>query len=378
VSVLSLALGGALSLTALQSSPAAADQLSDAQAQASQLTAQIAAQTNQMSALDEQYDQAQLRAAQLDQQVQGAQAQLAQTQSQVNSLEAQLRRQAIAAYIEGQPSSNLAVVLGSTEQNLALRQHYLDTAAGNETDTIDDLHLAREVLKARELALEVDQNQAHQAVEQVGSARQAVAAEAAQAQATLSQVKGQIATLVSQQQAAEAAQRQAQAQAAAAQQQASHDAGGGGAQPGGSNGGPGTGEGSGGGGGGGAPAPPPGPAPSGSGGGAAVAAAESYLGVPYVWGGASRAGVDCSGLVMLAWEAAGVSLSHSSEAQFGEVTQISASDLEPGDLVFYGDGPSHVAMYVGGGSVIQALETGTVVQIDSMYYVGAPVGYGRP
>ncbi len=368
------------SATITHPSPVAADQLSSAQAQASQLTAQIAAETNQMSALDEQYDQAQMRASSLDQQVQGAQTQLAQTQAHVNSLNAQLRQQAIAAYIEGEPSSSLAVVLGSTQQNLALRQHYLDTAAGIETDTVDNLHIAKEELKAKEAALETDQSKAHQAVLDVASSRQAVEAEAAQDQATLSQVKGQIATLVAQQQAADAAARQAQA---AAQQQAAHPAtttstasatsstssgGGTGGAPGGG--------GSSGGGDGGAAAPGP-VAPS-SGGGAAVAAAESYLGVPYVYGGASRAGVDCSGLTMLAWEAAGVGLSHSSEAQFGEVAQISQSDLEPGDLVFYGDGPSHVALYVGGGSVIQALDTGTVVQIDSMYYVGTPVGYGRP
>jgi len=71
-------------------------------------------------------------------------------------------------------------------------------------------------------------------------------------------------------------------------------------------------------------------------GGAAVAAAESYLGVSVPVGGASRAGVDCSGLVMLAWEAAGVSLPHYSGAQMADSTPVPLSDLEPGDLLFYG------------------------------------------
>lgn len=96
----------------------------------------------------------------------------------------------------------------------------------------------------------------------------------------------------------------------------------------------------------------------------AVATALSYLGVPYVWGGASRSGVDCSGLVMLAWAAAGVYLPHYSGAQYAETVHIPLADIEPGDLLFYGyDGDQHVAMYIGRGLMIEAPETGQVVHI---------------
>jgi cell wall-associated NlpC family hydrolase len=111
----------------------------------------------------------------------------------------------------------------------------------------------------------------------------------------------------------------------------------------------------------------------------AVRAAESYLGVPYCWGGASRACVDCSGLTMLAWEAAGVDLPHYSGAQMSDSTPVPVSALEPGDLLFYGPGGSdHVAMYIGNGEMIQAPHTGAYVEIVPADFSSWFAGAGRP
>ena len=110
-----------------------------------------------------------------------------------------------------------------------------------------------------------------------------------------------------------------------------------------------------------------------------VSIAMQYLGVPYVWGGASPKGFDCSGLVMYVFAQVGISLPHNTVAQwsYGNAVSVSRSELEPGDLVFFA-GLGHVGIYVGNGQFIHAPHTGTVVQIDSLgggwyssEYVGA-------
>jgi cell wall-associated NlpC family hydrolase len=98
-----------------------------------------------------------------------------------------------------------------------------------------------------------------------------------------------------------------------------------------------------------------------------VGVAMRYLGTPYVYGGASPSGFDCSGLVMYAYAQVGVSLPHYTVAQYNYANSVSVSrsQLQPGDLVFFA-GLGHVGIYVGGGSFIHAPHTGSVVRIDSL------------
>ena len=99
--------------------------------------------------------------------------------------------------------------------------------------------------------------------------------------------------------------------------------------------------------------------------GGVVGIAMSYLGVPYVWGGASPSGFDCSGLVMYVYAQVGVSLPHYTGGQWSYGVPVSRSDLQPGDLVFF-DGLGHVGIYIGGGQFIHAPETGDVVKVSSL------------
>ena len=123
-------------------------------------------------------------------------------------------------------------------------------------------------------------------------------------------------------------------------------------------------------------------APSYSGGGAdtAIATAKSYLGVPYVWGGESYGGVDCSGLTMLAWGSAGVDLPHLSRAQYGYGTHVPIGSMEAGDLIFWSSngtqsGIYHVAIYLGGGQMIEAPTFGVPVRITGVYSWGSIMPY---
>jgi len=108
--------------------------------------------------------------------------------------------------------------------------------------------------------------------------------------------------------------------------------------------------------------------PGGSGRSAVVAIAQRYLGVPYVWGGASPSGFDCSGLTMYCYAQIGIGMSHGATDQQRQSKPVSLSALQPGDLVFFGSASysHHVGIYAGGGSMIHAPHTGAVVSYGSI------------
>ena len=342
-----------------------------------------------MSALSQQYDEARYKLSQINSNIATTKASIAADRTQVAHDKHTLAKAAVNNYITDGTAASANPIFSSNDKTLAAQTEYNQIAEGNINLAVDNLHTAENALNAHVNQLQSEQSQAQG---QVNQEQQAIAQNQQvmqQQQAALNQEQGQIATLVKQQQEAEAAaaaraaeakiaaaraaaaQQAAAAQAAAAAQSASTsstsststttgNSGGGGSAP--------------------APTPPSVAPPSASGGEGAVQAAESQIGVPYVWGGETPGvGFDCSGLTAWSWGQVGVSLPHYSGAQMADSTPVPISDLQPGDLLFYGPGGAdHVAMYVGPGTMIEAPHTGASVWLTGLRLGDGFVGAGRP
>jgi len=353
--------------------PASADQISDAQSQAAAVTAQLNAAQAQIAALTGQVNQADFKLNQLAGQIATSQDQMAKDQHEVATDQGQLRTQAITDYTSSGTSNTATQLFTSNVNTSGIRSEYSSIATGNVTSTIAHLHTAQAELAATQASLEQQKSQAQSERSNLASAQNQASSLAAKDKSTLASVDANIQSLVAQKQAAEAAAQlaaqqaafnqkiqQAKAVQAQAQAAATHT---GGQTNSAYSGGTIT------------PMPPPPPLSAGAAG--AVQAAEREIGVPYVWGGTTPAGFDCSGLVMWAYAQVGIGLPHFSGGQFAATTHISMANIQPGDLLFYGPGGSdHVAMYVGGGSMIEAPYTGAFVSITGVRTDGL-AGVGR-
>jgi len=369
-----------------------------------QLADQLDNLQNRIGQLDEDYNAAQDRKDQLDKDIADSQAKIAQQQARLDQLAGVLGDIAVDKYVTGSaldlsPLFSNAAAYSDAEQKDSLSRLALDNGAGS---TDEMLALAEDLAK-EQAKLSHKQAQVADLVQTLNSKLAEAQTLEAEYTQKLSSAQADLGAAIDQEE-----QRRAEAAAAAdlakqQQQQAAADAaaaaaarskksavseprGGGtgtatvaGAAPaadasgGGDAGGSGGGSDAGGGGGGGVSAPP-----VASGAGIAVNAAMSQLGVPYRFA-AESPGVafDCSGLTKYAWGQAGVSLPHQSGAQYGSIAHITQAEIQPGDLIFYKSPIGHVAIYIGGGSMIHAPRTGDVVKIAAVNWASV-VGIGRP
>jgi peptidoglycan DL-endopeptidase CwlO len=339
--------------------PASGDSIASARATAAAIESQLTAAQNRMSALSQQYDEAASRLQQINTNITATKAAITADEKQVSGDRSRLSKAAIANYVTDGSATSDNPIFSGDEKTVGAAAEYNQIASGDINLAMANLHTAENTLTAQQTQLQNQQGQAQAAVNAEQAAITQNAQEVQAQKSALAQENGQIATLIHQQQEqeAQAAARVTAARVAAATQQVSSSSGF-------SN----------------TAAPPP----TASGGEGALQAAESQIGVPYVWGGerpkgTSDPGFDCSGLTAWSWGQVGVGLPHYSGAQMSDSTPVPLNDLQAGDLLFYGPGGSeHVAMYVGGGTMIEAPETGESVHYTGLRLGGGFVGAGRP
>jgi cell wall-associated NlpC family hydrolase len=329
------------------SSPAGAATIADLKAKAASIESQINAAGMEISALGQKYDEAESQIATLSTQIAATQSSITKDRQRVHSDQVTLRNAVLNNYMTDGSAAASNPLFAANEKTLGDEAEYSQVAEGNLGTAVADLHTAQVQLGIQEGTLNSQRSQQEAAASSAANARAAADQQQASEQSALSQVNGQLSILVNQEQEAAALASQSTTQARLASARYSQ-------------------------------IPPP-PSAGGAA-GMAVAAAESQLGVPYVWGGESPGvGFDCSGLTAWAWGQAGVPLPHYSGSQMADTTPVPVSDLEPGDLLFYGPGGSeHVAMYIGDGKMIEAPYTGAYVWITALRLGDGFVGAGRP
>ena len=344
-----LAAGLLAAASALASSPIDAKK-----AEAQQVYGEIIQLDQSLSQADERINLANLQLAEVASQQRLNRHELAIARENLGRSRAMVAKRVVALYTAAEPTT-LDLILGaSTLGELVSRLNDADRLSAIDRQVIGEVTTFKTEVQRHALQLAVEHADATRLIAQRRAERAAVAAQLGERQQLLNSIKSEIATLEAQQRARELqAVRAAQAAAAAAPASPAVSA----------------------------PASPssipssPSVIPASPYGGQVVSIAMSYIGTPYVWGGAAPGGFDCSGLVMYSFAQLGVQLPHSSYAMWNYGVSVPENQLQPGDLVFF-NGLGHVGMYIGGGDYVEAPHTGASVQVSSLAgsgnsYVGA-------
>jgi cell wall-associated NlpC family hydrolase len=351
-------IGLAAALVVASSSLAAPSSVSSKQGEARDVMAQIQGLDANLERAVDAYNLANDKLAKIESDLRTNKAELKLARTNLKHAQRQLNAHVVAMYTSGSQDTGLEVLLGATSMDdLMSRLDTVNRVSDQTADVLRQVKVFRAKVKEEHARLQTAHVQQGKLVAERSAEKASIEGQLASRQQLLSSIKSQIVQMQAAEQARQA-QLAAQARARLASTGATVLNASAGAVT--------------------SPQPAPVYAPPPSKYGGVVGIAMQYLGTPYVYGGASPSGFDCSGFVMYVFNQIGVSLPHNAAAQYGYGMPVSRDQLQAGDLVFF-NGLGHVGIYIGGGQFIHSPHTGDVVKISSLtgWYSSTFVGARR-
>ena len=335
-----------LAAAALSAAPATAvpGSLASKEAQAQRVLGQIRSLDSSLSRAIEAYNLANIELDRIEGDLAENRVRLAIAKKNLRRAESSLARRLVTIYVSGSSNSTLEVLLGArTLEEVLSGIETADRVSNQDANVVGSVKVFRAEARARAERLKRARARQAQLVRERAARKASIESQLGERQRLLSTIKDEITRI----QAAERARQEELARIARARVTEQ-------------------------------PTFTPGPVvaavasssaetvtPPPARHGGVVGIAMQYLGTPYVYGGASPSGFDCSGFLMYVYAQVGVSLPHNAAMQYGYGSPVDRSQLQPGDLVFF-NGLGHNGMYIGGGQFIHSPHTGDVVKISSI------------
>jgi peptidoglycan DL-endopeptidase CwlO len=314
----------------------------DKRAQAKELADQVEQSDVQLSALAEKLHAAEARRDAAQETVQDTQVQIAAAQQHVDEILSLVQQNLASLYRRTLRGSSISDIDFGDATDLLKRNQYSQAQNDQDSELLDQLAAAQQDLAADRDDAARARDAAATESQQISTAKDALQSARDEQQSLLDKIKGQIAAEV----AAEQARRAAEARARFTESAVS------------------------------APVNYPDVGPPNGSASQAIAYARGVVGAGYSTNPRTGPTYDCSGLVIASWGAAGVSLSGSSGSMYASLPHVPLDAVQPGDLIFWGaGGSSHVALYVGGGTIIDASSSQHAVAERAIW--GSPMGAAR-